>query len=1562
MANPRNKELESKLLRLFQEKKLKSKDDLLVLFCKDLGFEHSETKLPSRSSEYWGDGQVAELVSKESFEILAQQGDPRVGGFAVVYGTLHDFNLSSQRTIILQLRKTFPDALYIFVKPQTFDREQGAQIDMAHARLRAAAQDDGAAGSRLLIRRFRFGPGERYRTAAERLAKLDLSTLKSRTAIAITALCNEAFDKEALTNEFFKKLDQHIKAIESDLREHQRMSGPEAFEQAQLLIERLIFLYFAQNRGWLDQKPDYLVANFKPHQNKPNDFSFYSDFLLGLFRKLSDQSFGDQRYLGIPFLNGGLFDDDEFRLPSAALHIRNETFTNLFDDLLEAYNFTVREDTPLSQEVAVDPEMLGKIFESIVLHAEAAGEEYQAPDKRKATGSYYTPRIVVHFICRESLRLYFAQRSQSLSDPACRGTWSDRISRLFKEIDPTNGFSEEELKTLKSLLSPLEAACCLDVLCGPKDSKGERIGGIRTLDPAVGSGAFPVGLLHELISLRRIFETAENGYVDPVKTRGTRWIQKTKELFIQSALFGVDIQQQAIEICRLRLWLTLLVDYELGVNPFEAERSEFIKAINKISQLPNLEMNFKRGDSLHDYICGRPVRIEPQNPSQYATDLEQIEKLGTKLHKAKRSETKKKYRLEILDKRIALAQRIITDEIAALKKGLIVTNWFGESLSEREERERTETEIERLNTALKQLACDEKNLHMLKQLKFDKDFYSKLRELEGSEMDGPLNFAWRIDFPHVLSGGPTATLGGEFALINQAQRQQELTTGNREKLAGGFDLVVGNPPFVNVRSKSKLELYRERWPSVCVGDYQMLCPFFALGFSLLRPCGQLGFIASNGFLKREFGKPLIEDCFEAVDIQKIVDCSGLMFPGHGTPTCIVYGRQIVGGNDADWKSFPVRIVTILPGGGDLRTPPEESPLWHTIELQQDPVPLRLLENSERAVGFRSLFEDSRIAVGDCDRKRILRHPTLLSFPDWPTLDFLNRAGSDMLREILTDDVGFMFILGRNDIFMSGGDHLRREKIPPANLKPLYVGDEIRDWQLCGDAFLIFPYDQSSIRLLDLSKTSPMGKYFELFTEELSNRPTFKGSFKEAGRKPYQFHQMPIARAKNPRSIAFSQIATHGHFVVDFNGCAFNEKAPLIKLPTSAEDNDHHVLSSALNSSTALFWLKHECFSKRESEEGATDTYFEFAGKKVQRLPLPTLITETFRGKPNPNARPAKLARECWERGRELPSLALRKLFEKPDEAYHAWNASLPGYVKPHKELGGPFSSTAELKARFDRAQEIREELRCKMIAQQEELDWLVYAAYGLIAETHPAAACLTDETALTLDREERPFSLSADAGSDFDKAVVLIPAGWPDAKKNLWRARLEAIRDNEHIRRIEQPVYKRRWDEQWKVSNRWESGPVAYVQELIDAFAWWLSEKAEWHLEHKARGPIALSDWSAALFKDTRVAAAWPVVADAIYQVEKYKFDALDEEKKENRRKPKADDSYTAFERFFRETVLDQSVAHGIPAAIPWNELAAKKKWTPTQLKKAQAVRGKLNVPRERFRTGAGGEFFWAGK
>ncbi|MEW6034366.1 MAG: hypothetical protein AB1603_05895, partial [Chloroflexota bacterium] len=420
-----------------------------------------------------------------------------------------------------------------------------------------------------------------------------------------------AFDKEPLTREFFKRFDKALEAIKADLEQLQKLSSTEAYSRAQLLLERLLFLYFLQNRGWLNRQRDYLLAGFEPYRNRPGDCSYYADFLERLFLTLATAPGSAYRLEGIPFLNGGLFDDDEFPSPSSKqrrnyppLLIRNSTFGSVFDHLLEAFNFTVREDTPLDQDVAVDPEMLGKVFESIVLHAEATAE-YNAPDKRKATGSYYTPRIVVHFICREALRLY-------LKGQLPGEEWDKRIRALFA-IDATAGLDADDLALLKTEFTPTGGRRLLDA-----------VSRIKMCDPAVGSGAFPVGLLHELVNIRRISETIANGFVDPARREGSNWVHQTKAHIVENCLYGVDIQQQAIEICRLRLWLSLIVDYDLGLDPFEADSAQFRQAIQKISQLPNLEMNFRRGDSLLDYICGVNVRVAPEKSDAYRKEFDDM--------------------------------------------------------------------------------------------------------------------------------------------------------------------------------------------------------------------------------------------------------------------------------------------------------------------------------------------------------------------------------------------------------------------------------------------------------------------------------------------------------------------------------------------------------------------------------------------------------------------------------------------------------------------------------------------------------------------------------------------------------------------------------------------------------------------------------------------------------------------------------------------------------------------------------------------------------------------------
>jgi len=390
----------------------------------------------------------------------------------------------------------------------------------------------------------------------------------------------------------------------------------------------------------------------------------------------------------------------------------------------------------------------------------------------------------------------------------------------------------------------------------------------------------------------------------------------------------------------------------------------------------------------------------------------------------------------------------------------------------------------------------------------------------------------------------------------------------------------------------------------------------------------------------------------------------------------------------------------------------------------------------------------------------------------------------------------------------------------------------------------------------------------------------------------------------------------------------------------ATSTGYRLLAGFLNSSAALFWLKQVCFNKGAGEDEERDRYV-YAGGKIEQLPVPDMIVQSLSGKWNPLAkRLAEFAEACWKRGQELPSLALKKLFEKPDEAYHEWNSSLPGYEKPHSVIGKPFGSAEELKQAYDRAVAQREKLRSEMIALQEEMDWLVYAAYGLLPEDHPAVSFRPSEarggfSPEPLDKNQRPYRLWQVAEADFAKAVSLIPSNWPDSRKRLWRERLAAIRDNEHIRRIEQPVYKRRWDEQWKVKNRWECGPVAYEKELADAFDWWLMEKAEWYLEHKKDGgPAELSAWAQGLWRDPRVQAAVEVVHPSLAGPE-------------------------GFIRLLREKVDEESVPEGIPFAKPWDEL--EKKFPKSDLNKARKIRGKLNVPRERFHLVSKGVYAWAG-
>jgi len=1309
----------------------------------------------------------------------------------------------------------------------------------------------------------------------------------------------KAFDKEPLTRDFFRRFDKALEAIKGDLEQYQNLSPTEAYTRSQLLLERLIFLYFLQNRGWLNQERHYLPAALDQHAD-PGSFSYYHEFLDKLFWTLSTAPGGPGRLPGIPFLNGGLFDDDEFRQPtvtrktSPPLNVRNRTMRYVFTELLEAFNFTVTEDTPLNQEVAVDPEMLGKVFESIVLHAEAADPDAVAPDKRKATGSYYTPRIVVHFICREVLYQYLLNH---LSGDG----WGPRLRTLLA-IDLSDGLDEEEEGLLRKVVSPEQAA---EVL--------KQVEPLKCCDPAVGSGAFPVGLMQELVNLRRVLETAADGYRDPVVGRSPQWLHDTKAHIVENCLFGVDIQQQAIEICRLRLWLSLVVDYDLGLDPLHAERRRFQEAISRISQLPNLEMNFRRGDSLHDHICGVPVVVLRERASHHASDFAAIARLGADLHKAQRSERKKKLRVDILEKRLELSRKVIEDELRLIRqRDSALDRLFGEEESDAEKRKRNQREMGHLEHALAKVETDREQLEKLRRREADSQFYVKLRKLEGADFDSPFNFAWHIDFPAVFGAN-----------------------------GGGFDIIVGNPPFVTARNREKRELYSERWPRVCAGNYQLLCPFFELSFGLLHAKGELGFIVSNAFAKRDIGKPLVERFFPTVRIQKVVDCSGLRFPGHGTPTCLIFGKAP--GNDllmAGRRTFPVRVAAILPGGGDLRTPPEESGLWRTLAEKHD----------------QPGFSDERVTVADRGSGEMYKWP-------WKFIAGDDRATAvspaERLSAYCIEPVGAQFITGKDETFVVSGDYARRLGAETANLRAYGTGEDIRNWSVRPKQFIVFPYDR---QLAPLSGSLPpwIRKHLAAHREVLENC-VISGSIKkkETNLKWFEFRRLARAKFNVDFNVLVPHISTHAHFLLADHAIAFKEKAIAVALKRDFGQKEFSLLLGLLNSSLILEWFKQVCFSKREAEEADTDTYYEFAGGKVEDTPICDAAGQALGGTWEDTAETlAALAQACSEHGEALRGLDLRKVFEKRDEAYQTWNCSLPGSVAPRSQISSDWRTVASLRTAVEDVKRARETLRGEMIALQEEMDWLVYALYGVLSENPATQVQSAPEP---LQRGQRPFRLWEQAEGSYEKAVGLIPSDWNAQRRQLWEARLAAIRDNEHIRRIEQPVYKRRWDEQWKVANQWRCGDMAYAAEFLDAFEWWLKEKAEWWLEdRKAGGPVELSNWTRAIWDDGRVRAAWPVAA------EQYAFleDVKAREKAEGQGDPppapsEPATSFTGFERKFRETINEESVPEGYPFGVAYEELEKRlKKKLPAQLRK---VRGKLNVPRERFHLDSQGRYKWAG-
>ncbi|QSJ19931.1 Eco57I restriction-modification methylase domain-containing protein [Nostoc sp. UHCC 0702] len=502
---------------------LKNLDVLKRLFWNQLNYERENKELSRR--------QLSDAVTHEVEGeplLLASGGTNKA--FHIIYTRLNSENLSRQgeRVVVNHLWQEHPYALFVFSnKSQSHWHFLNVKYDSSPQKRR-------------LFRRITVGEGEQLRTATERISLLDLESIPDASPLDIQTRHDEAFDVEAVTQEFFREYRKTFEKVESLIKWATDSEGKRLFTQK--LFNRLMFIAFIEKKGWLkfQTRTDYLSALWESYQDKDgvSDKNFYRDRLSHLFFSglnspqeydiagINNGGFLKKLIGTVPYLNGGLFEQGEDD-QNPQIIIPDDCIDTILHDLFQRFAFTVTESTPLDVEVAVDPEILGKVFEELVTG-------------RHESGSYYTPKPIVSFMCREALKGYLKTQFANESH--------DALAEFIDEYNP-------------------------DYLINP-EAILEALRKVRCCDLAAGSGAYLLGMLHELLYLRQ--------YLFKNKGLDSNTVYQRKLEIIENNIYGIDKDVFAVNIARLRLWLSLAVEYQ-GEKP---------------KPLPNLKYKIEVGDSL----------------------------------------------------------------------------------------------------------------------------------------------------------------------------------------------------------------------------------------------------------------------------------------------------------------------------------------------------------------------------------------------------------------------------------------------------------------------------------------------------------------------------------------------------------------------------------------------------------------------------------------------------------------------------------------------------------------------------------------------------------------------------------------------------------------------------------------------------------------------------------------------------------------------------------------------------------------------------------------------------
>lgn len=638
-----------------------------------------------------------------------------------------------------------------------------------------------------------LGEGESTRTAAERF-----TAIANKGSKATLDDVKEAFSVEKLSKAFFDEYKKHYDIFcdfmvsKPNIRQtifNGDEKGIRDFNKK--LLGRIVFLYFIQKKGWLGVPAksdwgkgdfDFLTNLFK---NTKNPDLFYSELLSKLFfDTLNTKRKGDLIELvkgelcRIPYLNGGLFEEDDKKYRN--LIFPANLFKSLFD-FFNQYNFTIYEDDPNDHTVAVDPEMLGHIFENLL-------------EDNKDKGAYYTPKEIVHYMCQESLIEYLTTWFENKGYEVVGYIGFDKPDqpKLFSANEGRKGqlVMEADNKTTGKQIDRILFEKLLKKKLNDDDKKlikkhspefHNALDSVKICDPAIGSGAFPMGLLHEIFTAKQTLHTFEHGNTKTFDASGV------KLNIIQNSIYGVDIEKGAVDIARLRFWLSLIVDEE------------------KPKALPNLDYKIVVGNSLvsklGDDIIDIDWALNETSHGLFGADLaKQKGDLLKKISKEQKEffnpdSDKKKLAADIRKLKIDL---LITQlELMISTKGIETKpNGIGKKLAEQ-----TELYLQTLGW---------------------KNSIKDLQKLK-NKPELPLHFFdWKLDFPEVMNGYVTDK--------------------------AGFDIVIANPPYGAKLDEDLKIILKKRYDYLHTRTMDSYNFFVGVGSDLLKKSGILTYIIPSAYL------------------------------------------------------------------------------------------------------------------------------------------------------------------------------------------------------------------------------------------------------------------------------------------------------------------------------------------------------------------------------------------------------------------------------------------------------------------------------------------------------------------------------------------------------------------------------------------------------------------------------------------------------------------------------------------------------------------------------------------